>query len=251
MFKRIITLATLITAAGLLAFGSVGAVSAAQNPYGPGSSGGNSRGGFGVSANPVPGLTLLPAGELSAAEEEALVFMREEEKLAHDVYLFLYDQWGLPLFQNITASEQTHSDAVAALLDRYGIADPASASDGVFANAELQSLYDQLTAQGSQSLADALKVGAAIEEIDILDLQEDLATIDHPDIRQVFQNLLNGSYNHLRAFTSTLLRQSGETYQPQYLGLDAYQTIVDGSSAGSGGQVQGQGQRGARGGRGF
>ncbi len=251
MFTRIITLASLITAAGLLAFGAVGSVSAAQNAYGPGSSSGNSRGGFGISVNPVPGLALLPAGELSAAEEEALVFMREEEKLAHDVYLFLFDQWGLPLFQNIAASEQNHTDSIAALMEKYDLDDPASTTAGVFNHPDLQALYDQLTAQGSQSLADALKVGGIIEEVDILDLQTRLAEIDNADIQQVFTNLLNGSYNHLRAFTSTLLRQAGETYQPQYMSLDAYQTIVDGSSAGSGGLIRGQGQRGRRGGRGY
>lgn len=42
---------------------------------------------------------------LNAAEIEGLLFMREEEKLAHDVYLALYAKWGLPIFQNIAQSE--------------------------------------------------------------------------------------------------------------------------------------------------
>lgn len=67
--------------------------------------------------------------------------------------------------------------------------------------------------QGSQSLADALKVGVAIEEIDILDLQTRLAQTDNADIELVYGNLLKGSHNHLRAFTSTLQRQTGEMYE--------------------------------------
>jgi len=43
---------------------------------------------------------------------------------------------------------------------------------GEFTDADLQALYDQLIRQGNESAADALKVGLAIEEIDILDLQE-------------------------------------------------------------------------------
>ncbi|MEA3327985.1 MAG: DUF2202 domain-containing protein [Chloroflexota bacterium] len=164
---------------------------------------------------------------LSDAEINSLVFMREEEKLARDVYLALYDLWGLQIFQNIANSEQTHTDAVANLLDRYDIPDPADTSPaGVFVNSDLQSLYDELTETGAQSLRNALKVGAAIEEIDILDLQEYLGIIEEQAIRQVYENLLKGSENHLRAFTSTLEKQTGEIYQPQYMTQDAYNAIV-------------------------
>ena len=105
---------------------------------------------------------------LTADEIAGLQFMREEEKLAHDVYMTFYQQYGLAIFNNIANSEATHMAAIKTLLDRYGIADPAAGKPiGVFTNPELQALYNQLIAQGSQSLAAALKVGGAIEEIDI------------------------------------------------------------------------------------
>ena len=168
-----------------------------------------------------------PMNNLTQSEIESLIFMREEEKLAHDVYLALYEIWELPIFQNIAESEQTHTDAVARLLEIYSIPDPADTSPlGVFVNPELQKLYDELTELGDNSLADALKVGAAIEEIDILDLQEALEFIEDNAIRQVYQNLLRGSENHLRAFTSTLERQTGEVYTPQYLDQEAYDEIL-------------------------
>ncbi|MGD8605463.1 MAG: DUF2202 domain-containing protein, partial [Anaerolineales bacterium] len=109
---------------------------------------------------------LVVTGELTQDEVNSLLFMREEEKLAHDVYLELYEEWGLRIFQNIANSEQTHTEAVRTLLEAYDIDDPAEgAAVGVFINPDLQDLYDQLTAQGRQSLQDALLVGAAIEEI--------------------------------------------------------------------------------------
>jgi len=174
---------------------------------------------------------LSPAtGDLTDGEIAGLLYMREEEKLARDVYLTLYDNWGVRVFQNIANSEQTHTDAVKSLLDFYGLEDPAAGNEaGEFANADLQTLYDQLTALGAQSLGDALKVGATIEEIDILDLEQNLANLDSPNLRTVYENLLKGSRNHLRAFVSTLDRQTGETYQPQYLSDDAYQAIVENS----------------------
>ena len=123
---------------------------------------------------------------VSPAEAASLQFMREEEKLAHDVYVTLYEQWGLRLFNNIAASEQTHTNAVAWLLDRYDIDDPAADTGfGEFANADLQALYDQLVEQGARSGADALKVGLAIEEIDILDLQKRVAETSNADIERV------------------------------------------------------------------
>lgn len=179
------------------------------------------------------------AGTLSDAEIQGLLYMREEEKLARDVYLTLFETWGMSIFQNIASSEATHMDAVKTLIERYDLVDPVQDNGvGVFDNETLQQLYDQLVAQGSQSLGDALRVGAAIEEIDILDLEAHLAETSRADIQSVYENLLAGSYNHLRSFASTLSRQTGETYQPQYLDQDAYEAIVSGSN----GRGRGQGR---------
>ncbi len=188
-----------------------------------------------------------PNALLSDAEAEGLLYMREEEKLARDVYLTLYDEWGQTIFQNIAASEQQHMDMVLTLLNTYGLEDPAAGKDvGEFTNPELQALYDQLVAQGRQSLADALKVGAAIEEIDILDLRERLAQTDKADIQTVYQNLMSGSENHLRAFTGTLERQTGEVYQPQYLSPEDYEAILQAAPS-QGGQGHGPGAGRGRG----
>ncbi len=194
---------------------------------------------------PASVVTVAAPTPLSEAETDALLFMREEEKLAHDVYVTLYDRWGVRVFTNIAASEQTHTDAVATLLDRYGLSDPTVGNAvGEFTDPALQTLYDDLVVQGGLSLADALKVGAAIEEIDILDLEQRIAETDHADIQLVYERLLAGSSNHLRAFTSTLERQTGESYTPQYMTQADYDAILAASGNGSSGQ-----QGGRRGGR--
>jgi hypothetical protein len=198
-----------------------------------------------------------PTGDLSEVEAEGLLYMREEEKLARDVYLALYERWGQQVFRNIAASEETHMEAVKTLLDRYGLADPAEGkANGEFTNGELQALYDQLVEQGSGSLVEALQVGAAIEEIDLLDLDAYVAQTDNADIQGVYDNLTRGSRNHLRAFVSSLERQ-GVAYEPGYLGQEAYDAILDaeterggGQGSGGQGQVPGNGQRGRSGGGG-
>ena len=186
--------------------------------------------------------------DLSIEEIADLMFMREEEKLARDVYQALFEQWGTPVFQNIAASEQAHMDALLVLINQYGLEDPAAGNGvGVFSDPDLQALYDQLIATGSQSLADALIVGGAVEEIDILDLQGSLAQTSNNDIISVYQNLLAGSENHLRAFVPSWERQTGEVYQPQYLNQNEYADIMGGSIGGNGqgqGGIGGQGQGG-------
>jgi len=150
----------------------------------------------------------VQAAGLTDDEVYWLTYMREEEKLARDAYFFLYARWQSRIFNNISRSEQTHMDAIKTLLDRYGVPGPAKDNTpGEFTNPELQALYDKLIQQGSASLVEALKVGVFIEETDIDDLTEGIASTKHKDIRTVYSNLLQGSLNHLEAFCSNLEMQ--------------------------------------------
>ena len=147
-----------------------------------------------------------PADEtLDPLETADLLHMREEEKLARDVYQKLGDLYGEAIFANIAASEQRHMDAMKTLLDRYGLEDPVGENPaGVFLSAELQAMYDSLIARGEKSLADAYQVGVDIEELDIGDLEEAITATDNLDIQRVYGSLLAGSQNHLSAFTAAL-----------------------------------------------
>jgi len=147
---------------------------------------------------------------LTEDEIHWLTYMREEEKMARDVYLYLYSRWGLRIFQNIAASEQTHMNAIKTLLDRYGVPDPAAGKGlGRFNNSDLQSLYSKLILQGRVSRIAALKVGVFIEKTDIEDLKIGIATANHRDIKTVYSNLLQGSLNHLVSFRSVLAKFVG------------------------------------------
>ncbi|MCA9966153.1 MAG: DUF2202 domain-containing protein [Anaerolineales bacterium] len=146
------------------------------------------------------------AAQTTLTDDEAagLLFMREEEKVARDVYLTLYDEWGLRVFSNIASSEQQHMDAILTLINLYGLTDPVGSNDvGVFTNPDLQALYDDLLAQGLESPAAAIEVGILIEQTDIADLQTRLAATDNSNIERVYNNLLRGSQNHLAAFERT------------------------------------------------
>lgn len=191
------------------------------------------------------GNTMLSNSQsLSRPEAEALAFMREEEKLARDVYITLYQQWGLPVFDNISRAEQQHTDKVKALLQTYGVADPVvNDTVGVFQNAQLLGLYTQLVAQGRKSPLDALYVGAFIEETDIADLQKALAGTTRTAITNVYNNLMKGSRNHLRAFVGQIKAQ-GINYVAQAMPQAEVDAIVAseferGNANGGGGQGRG------------
>lgn len=164
---------------------------------------------------------------LTTQEKNDLIFMREEEKLARDVYLTLYGVWGSPVFANIASSEQQHMDAILKLLNTYGLPDPTIGKlVGEFANAELQSLYDQLVARGRQSALDAMMVGGLIEETDIEDLQAAMATARPSTIDKVYASLMNGSYNHLRAFAKNITALTGQAYVAQVLTQEEVDAIL-------------------------
>ena len=183
-------------------------------------------------------ITALSDTELSTSELEGIAFMREEEKLARDVYIQLADLWNMNIFSNISRSEDTHMEAVKTLIELFGFEDPVQDNEvGVFTDPILQDLHDELMVSGSISLADALLVGGAIEEIDILDLQKFLDQTSNSAVIEVYENLLRGSINHLNSFVRNYEQQTGETYQPQFLTMEEYQELI---SLGSGSNSAGR-----------
>lgn len=151
----------------------------------------------------------IPSSNTSTLTQDQiddLLFMYQEEKVARDVYIKMYEQWGHNIFNNIKDSEQSHIDAVEALLVKYEIEIPIVDTDiGSFKLLELQELYDSLIEKGTLSEIDALEVGVMIEEKDIIDIVEKM--VDVPaDIETVYGNLLSGSYNHLDAFNNVLYK---------------------------------------------
>jgi hypothetical protein len=212
--KTVIT--TVLIVAALFSAGCTGGDGGQYGNQGGGNGGGSS-------------ITAIPAGSLNATEAADILYIREEEKLARDSYTYFYGLLGAQIFSNIAESEQTHMDAVATLIDRYGLEDPASPTAGAFTNATLQAMYDQLTAEGSASETAALAVAARIEETDIVDLQTATARTDNADVRQVYASLMQGSENHLRAFVRNL-GQRGVDYRPIVLFEEDYETIINGGT---------------------
>lgn len=163
---------------------------------------------------------------LTEQETADILFLREEEKLARDVYLFSYDMYGQIIFDNISNSEQTHMNSVYTLIAKYNLSDPTEGKQqGEFQNQVLQNLYDSLASQSSVSLLEALRVGAGIEDLDINDLDGNISNTIKADLLQVYSSLQCGSRNHLRNFVQQV-ENLGGMYEPEFISLDDYNNIV-------------------------
>ncbi len=174
---------------------------------GPGSGPGPGQGAGVGAGSGIP--ALLPPSDttpLTSAETAWILFMREEEQLAHDAYSRWAEKYPVPVFSTIAGSETIHVAEVQLLMERYGLADHriGNASAG-YTDPVIQSLYTMFAAQGDVSQTAALEAGLAIEERDIADLDLALANTSRADMVQVYSNLRRGSENHKSAF----LRQLG------------------------------------------
>ncbi|MET0091003.1 MAG: DUF2202 domain-containing protein [Candidatus Thiodiazotropha sp.] len=184
-------------------------------------------------------------------EETHLVFMREEEKLARDVYTTLGMMYpDSSVFGRIDDSEQRHTEAVREMLENYGIEDPSTNdNNGVFTGEDygtyFEEKYTELVSQAASGELSALYVGALIEELDMLDIHrcpevilsqdngidsEELCGLDYTDkqdIQRLYESLLEGSANHLRGYVSAIEAIIGEGANvPQLLDAASYEAIV-------------------------
>ncbi len=166
---------------------------------------------------------------LSQTEIDDLKFLREEEKLARDVYLFSYDKYTQDIFNNISQSEQQHMDSILTLLNRYNIDDPASTERGVFINQTLQNLYNDLIIQSDVSLLEALKVGATIEDLDINDIDDFEDRTDKTDILNTYDKLKCGSRNHMRNYYQQLINDDF-IYIVQFISITELTEIINNSN---------------------
>jgi hypothetical protein len=197
------------------------------------------------------------AADLDNGETAHLIFMREEEKLARDVYMTLKDQYPAePVFANIgDGSEQTHTDTVRDMLEKHGIADPnpdanlLPGSIGVFTGADygwyFTEKFEILTNWGAQSVLDALYVGAFIEELDMLDIvgcpkvivETDngigaggcgLEYTDEADLQTLYTHLVDGSKSHLRSYVENIENIIGAgNYVAQVLTQEEVDAILE------------------------
>ncbi len=169
----------------------------------------------------------LPIEELSDIEMSTILTMREEEKMAQDLYTAFYQKWGIDIFRKVLKSENQHFDVIGRLLERYNLQDPTEGlSIGEFNNSDIADLYNRLLNTGLSSREDAVQVAMLIEDLDINDLNNAINDSDNNDLRKVYSNLKRASENHMRIFAGEM-EDMGMSYNPQHISNDEYKSILN------------------------
>jgi len=168
---------------------------------------------------------LTPMSVLTQEAKNTLSYMGNEERLAYDVYMKLYESYPLQQFINIATNGETpHIQAVQLLIQKYISSydeftnidlpelgyketEVEDMQGGIYDISAIQNLYDALMAKGLQSQQDALEVACMVEVTDIYDLDHDIAIAEASnaaDVVTTFEFLRDGSYSHYWAFDSGL-----------------------------------------------
>lgn len=192
------------------------------------------------------GLSVISENEISH-----LIYMREEEKLARDVYISLGMAYpNTKIFGNISVAETQHACKVCETLNRFDIEDPVTNDNvGIFPDDAFGDYftykYQSLISEGLTSKLDALYVGALIEELDMKDIKTcpdlivntvefiknsddcGLISTKNPAIKSLYHNLIEGSESHLRSFVKQIEIYIGEGgYQAQIISQEEVDEIL-------------------------
>ncbi|HEU4858831.1 MAG TPA: DUF2202 domain-containing protein [Chitinophagaceae bacterium] len=180
--------------------------------------------------------SMLNAQVNDEKEKATVLRMREEEKMARDVYLAMNDKWDHQVFSHISESEIYHMSLMKIWVDKFNLDDPVTRNDdkrGVFTDQSLRNLYNELTASGLQTREGAFRAGAKLEEVDILDLKTALAETSNADLQSTYRYLIHASENHLRAFVRNL-GASGKDYKPFVMSQKEFDEIINEQGRGMG-----------------
>jgi hypothetical protein len=166
--------------------------------------------------------------QITDAEINGIISLREEEKVAYDVYMYLYEKYDNLVFKNIAQNEKDHMIKMKELINTYNLNDPLSGTEdsrGVFTNKKMQGLYDEMIMGGNYGVVDAMRASARFEETDIQDLRNNIAISSDPTILAVYQILEASSQDHLRALVK-YIKEEGISYKPSVLSKEEYDKIM-------------------------
>jgi hypothetical protein len=166
--------------------------------------------------------------QLSDAEVNGILSLREEEKVAYDVYTVMFEKYESKVFKKIAENEKEHMNKIKELIDQFNLTDPIAGTEdqkGVFSNKKMQTMYDEMILGGNYGLLDALRAAARFEETDIVDLRKYLSSASDQSVINIYLNLESGSQDHLRSLVK-YIEDEGISYKPSYLSKEDFDKIM-------------------------
>ncbi len=162
--------------------------------------------------------------QITETEAGDLQLLREEEKLARDLFRDWSDR--SELFGAVAHSKQLHFEIVGALLQRHQVTDRTLGGEGLYVFPQLQTLHQELLARGGSTELEALAAGAELHERDLVGLEEAAGRSQLEDVRASLAEIQRGARNHLRGCVEELALQ-GVDYAPRLLSPEAFAAIIN------------------------
>jgi hypothetical protein len=172
-------------------------------------------------------LRRLPVRDPSPEEEAGVLYIWESVKASRDLNSNFSTLWQSTVFEEATAADQVNMDAAALLLARYNLPLPPSAGNpGTFESEPLLDLYARFTVEGGESMQAALQASATLQELNILDLQSQMAATDKDEMLAVYGHLLEASARQLWSLVRAIERFGGSPYEPSYLTALGFEEVL-------------------------
>lgn len=163
---------------------------------------------------------------LTTDEIEFIYAVREDEKLAHNLYIYFVTQYPTARqLANIGNAEINHITTIERVFTYYEIDFPTLGQPGVFTDENRQAIYTRLTAQGS-TLHEAYQVMAALEEENIVIYSKVASELTNPNLQLIINNLAQSSENHFKVLVNQITAW-GSIYTPTLLEASQYEEILD------------------------
>lgn len=147
-----------------------------------------------------------PSENLSGQELQGLIYIVEIQKLQRDIYMALDERNINPIFNELYLADAKSLDEISATIEAYGQENPVlDRNVGDFRRTEVQALYDEFTYTVNNNLIEMLTFAVRMEEGTVDDISEFMEQVDgNEDIRQLYTDLLTGSYIQLNALNDEI-----------------------------------------------
>lgn len=167
-------------------------------------------------------------GKELKSKESIVLYLIEQEKLAHDLYSVLDTIWVTEIFNRLSGDERNHMEKLNAVAVDFMMVVPNHFNEylpGQYINENLRHLYHDLLLDANLSLEDAYRTCANLEERKILDLRAALKQPNFELETLTYKALLIGAEDNFKLFLRALLEMNAG-YQPIHFSNSEFEALT-------------------------
>ena len=167
-------------------------------------------------------------GQQLKSKESVILYLVEQEKLAHDFYRSLDTMWVTDIFNRVANEEFEHVGKLSAVAAELMINVPNHFNEypvGQFIDNKLRHLYAELMTAANFSLEDAYRTSANLEERKMVDLKMALKEPNFELENLTYKALLIGSEDNFKVFIRAL-NEMNSGYTPILMSPSEFEALT-------------------------